>query len=108
MNLKLAQPDQVKGEIEQLQTLINQTKGSEVSRSNIEVLLLVFQLLFEHESQLENYASKLGGRLLAFTEDMRAGDSAIRARYLAPVFESAVEAVPDLKDQLAPAPDAGE
>lgn len=99
LNLRQAEPDMdlVKTALKDLQqVVINDTERSQVSRTNIEVLLLVFKLLFDRAGQLDAEDAKtLGGRLITFTEAMREGDPAIRTQYLAPLFDIAIKAVPD-------------
>jgi hypothetical protein len=90
----------IESELEELQHFITDTNPSKVTRSNVEVLLLVFQVLFSHKEELQASANLLPSKLLGFTSGMREGDPAIRTKYLAPVFRSAAEAVPDQKRQL--------
>ncbi len=95
--------DNIKKDLEKLQGLIINTAPSRVNRWNVEVLLLVFEKLFEHVDYLDTNTlapQKLGSRLLTFTDAMRKGNPAIRTQYLAPLFRDVANALPESAAEL--------
>jgi hypothetical protein len=99
MQAKTKDAEAVKAELAKLQDLINPIEKSQVSRANIEVLLLAFRVLFDEAQQLKINLNPWGVKLMTLTAAMRNGDPAIRTQYLQPIFESAWQVIENTKVQ---------